>query len=178
LHGVAPMSAEDCLSWGVTGPALRASGSPTDVRRDRPYLAYAALDFDVPIGESGDGFDRMLVVLEELRQSLGMVDQCHKLLSSLGPGAIAASTDDAAGSSGLASSEVPAGEAVETVESSTGELAFFVVSDGSGLPRRVRCRPPSFFHAQAMPVMLRGARLDDLLPTAALLHLVSGECDR
>ena len=68
--------------------------------------------------------------------------------------------------------------AVATVESSTGELAFFVVSDGVGLPRRIRCRAPSFFHAQVLPTMMVGARLDDLLPTVALMHLVSAECDR
>ncbi len=178
LRDVAPMSVDDCLAWGVTGPALRAAGSPMDIRRDRPYLAYSALDFDVPIGETGDDFDRILVVLEEVRQSLGMVEQCHKLLVSLGPGDIIESRDHSVDPAEGAESNVPAGEAVATVESSTGELAFFIVSDGSELPRRIRCRPPSLFHAQAMPAMLRGARLDDLLPTAALLHLVSGECDR
>ena len=73
---------------------------------------------------------------------------------------------------------IPAGEVAISVESSTGELGFFLVSDGEGLPRRIRCRSASFLNAQAMPEMLRGARLDDLLPTAAVLHLVSGECDR
>lgn len=178
LRDVASMSVDDCLAWGVTGPSLRASGCPMDIRRDRPYLAYGALDFDVPIGESGDDLDRMLVVLEELRQSLGMIEQCHKLLSSLGPGVIVVEGGETASASRLPGWEVPAGESVATVESSTGELAFLIVSDGTGAPRRIRCRPPSFFHAQAMPQMLRGARLDDLLPTAALLHLVSAECDR
>ena len=78
----------------------------------------------------------------------------------------------------LAGPEVPAGEVFLSTESSTGELGFLLVSDGGRLPRRVRCRAPSFFHAQALPAMLRGAQLDDLLPTAAVLHLVSGECDR
>jgi NADH-quinone oxidoreductase subunit D len=178
LRDVASMSVDDCLAWGVTGPSLRASGCPMDIRRDRPYLAYGALDFDVPIGESGDDLDRMLVVLEEIRQSLGMIEQCHKLLSSLGPGVVAVEGAETAGASRLPGWEVPAGESVATVESSTGELGFLIVSDGRGSPRRIRCRPPSFFHAQAMPQMLRGARLDDLLPTAALLHLVSAECDR
>jgi len=73
---------------------------------------------------------------------------------------------------------IPAGEVAISIESSTGELGFFLVSDGDGLPRRIRCRSASFLHAQALPEMLRGAHLDDLLPTAAMLHLVSGECDR
>lgn len=176
LRDVAPLSGEEALAWGVSGAMLRATGEPADVRRDAPYLAYAALDFDVPVGETGDDYDRLLVLVEETRQSLGMIDQCHKLLASLGPGAILAEGQGfvSQGDPPL----MPAGEAVATVESSTGELAFWVVADGSGFPQRVRCRAPSFFHAQAMQRLMLGARLDDLLPTAALLHLVSGECDR
>jgi len=170
LRGVAELSAADAIAWGVTGPALRASGASVDLRRDRPYLAYGALDFDVPVGERGDGLDRLLVVVEEIRQSLGMVDQIHKLLVSLGPGESRAAAMD--------SLKLAAGEGVASVEASTGELGFLLASDGDGLPRRVRCRAPSFFHAQALPAMLVGARLDDLLPTAALLHIVGAECDR
>ncbi|MAG34411.1 MAG: hypothetical protein CL908_26340 [Deltaproteobacteria bacterium] len=188
LSEVAPLSREGCEAWGVTGPIARASGSPNDVRRDAPYLRYASVDFDVPVGESGDDFDRLLVVVEEVRQSLRIADQCQSLLRSLGPGAIQASRTGWEGSGApdgsarfeawLEGPPVPAGEVALSVESSTGELGFLVVSDGDGLPRRIRCRAPSFLHAQAMPAMLRGAQLDDLLPTAALLHLVAGECDR
>jgi len=175
LRGVAPLGADDALQWGVTGPTLRAAGAPVDVRRDRPYLAYSALEFEVPIGEAGDDLDRMLVVVEEIRQSLSMIDQCHKLLTSLGAGELRAR--------GTLSGElaIAAGEAVATVESSTGELAFMIAADageGAVRPRRIRCRAPSFFHAQALPKILVGSRLDDLLPTVALLHLVSAECDR
>lgn len=176
LRDVVPMSADDALAWGMSGPPLRATGQPSDVRRDAPYLAYAALDFDVPVGETGDDFDRLLVVVEEVRQSLEMIEQCHKLLASLGPGAILADGFDSA--IGVDPIQLPAGEAVATVESSTGELAFWLVADGTSCPLRVRCRAPSFFHAQAMQSLMIGARLDDLMPTAALLHLVSGECDR
>lgn len=174
LRGVAPLGVEDAMAWGVTGPTLRAAGAPIDVRRDQPYLAYGALDFDVPIGERGDDFDRLLVVIEEIRQSLNMIDQCHKLLTSLGPGETRAARKENGGEEFA----VPQGESVYSTESSTGELGFFVASDGEGLPRRIRCRAPSFFHAQALPAMLVGARLDDLLPTVALIHLVSAECDR
>ncbi len=176
LRDVAPMSREEALAWGMSGPPLRATGEPADVRSKAPYLAYAALDFDVPVGETGDDFDRLLVVVEEVRQSLGIIEQCHKLLASLGPGAILADGFDLA--VGVDPIELPAGEAVVTVEAPTGELAFWVVADGSSCPHRVRCRAPSFFHAQAMQGLMIGARLDDLMPTAALLHLVSGECDR
>lgn len=170
LRGVAELSVGTAIAWGVTGPALRAAGSTQDLRRDRPYLAYGALDFDVPIGERGDGLDRLLVVVEEIRQSLSMLDQIHKLLVSLGPGTVREPEIDAR--------LLASGEGVASIEASTGELGFLLVSDGEGPPRRVRCRAPSFFHAQAMPAMLVGARLDDLLPTAALMHLVGPECDR
>ncbi|MCR9097221.1 MAG: hypothetical protein NXI30_23635 [bacterium] len=170
LRDVAPISADDAIAWGVTGPALRAAGAPLDLRRDRPYLAYGALDFDVPVGERGDGLDRLLVVIEEIRQSLGMVDQCHKLLTSLGPGELCTPGSD--------DLHVASGEGVASVETSTGELGFLLASDGVGLPRRVRCRAPSFYNAQALPAMLIGSRLDDVLPTVALLHIVGPECDR
>ena len=187
LRDVAPLSAEQALAWSVTGPALRATGLPTDLRRDAPYLAYGSVDFDVPIGERGDGYDRLLVVFEEVRQSLRIGDQCVALLESLGPGPI--SVDPPPGlAPGLASENGPgpvaepvglaAGEVAVAIEASTGELGFLLVSDGSALPRRIRCRAPSFFHAQVLPLLLRGAELDDLLPTAAGLHIVSGECDR
>ena len=188
LRDVASLSADDCLAWGVTGPAIRSAGIPIDVRRDAPYLAYGSLDFDIPIGENGDDFDRLLVVAEEIRQSLRIVDQCQGLLASLGPGAIRFAEpgwcepdkgDRAAhAASVLEGPPIPSGEVAVSIESSTGELGFFLVSDGGPLPVRIRCRGASFFHAQAMPEMLRGAQLEDLLPTAAILHLVSGECDR
>jgi NADH:ubiquinone oxidoreductase subunit D len=189
LRNVAPLSVEECLAWGVTGPTLRAAGSPMDVRRDSSYLAYEAVDFDVPTGENGDAFDRLLVVVEEIRQSLRIVAQCQERIAGLGPGSIRVTDpgwlpteegDEASDgfATWLEGPPIPAGETGLSVEGSTGELGFFVVSDGAGMPRRIHCRAPSFLHAQALPTMLRGAHLDDLLPTAALLHLVSGECDR
>jgi NADH-quinone oxidoreductase subunit D len=188
LRDVAAFSVEDCIAWGLTGPVMRAAGLPMDVRRDTPYLAYAAVDFDVPVGENGDDLDRLLVVVEEIRQSLRIVDQCQELLASLGPSVVRLADPgwqelDAVdplerAAIVLEGPMIPAGEVASSIESSTGELGFFLVSDGEGLPRRIRCRAASFLHAQAMPEMLRGAHLDDLLPTAAVLHLVSGECDR
>jgi NADH:ubiquinone oxidoreductase subunit D len=182
LRDTARLSSEDCLAWSVTGPALRAAGTPMDLRRDAPYLAYGSVDFSVPVGERGDDYDRLVVVVEEIRQSMGIAGQCVARLAELGPGPLG--VDDPRWSEvDLREEEVdgpvlPPGEVSVSVESSTGELGFLLVSDGQRLPRRIRCRAPSFFHAQAMPVILQGARLDDLLPTAALMHLVSGECDR
>ena len=188
LRDVAVLSADDCLAWGVTGPSIRAAGIPLDVRRDAPYLAYGSVDFDIPIGENGDDYDRLLIVVEEIRQSLRVVDQCEGLLTSLGPGAIRLAEPgwcdvekenlDAYSASVLDGPGIPSGEAAISIESSTGELGFFLVCDEGALPRRIHCRGASFFHAQAMPAMLRGGQLEDLLPTAAILHLISGECDR
>ncbi len=188
LCDVAPLSAEQCLAWGVTGPSIRAAGMAADVRRDAPYLAYGALDFDIPIGENGDDYDRLLIVVEEIRQSMRIVDQCQGLLASLGPGVIRLQepgwcepdkTDlEAHAAMVLDGPTIPKGELATSIESSTGEMTFLLVSDGGLLPRRFHCRGASFFLAQAMPAMLRGSQLDDLLPTAAILHLVSGECDR
>ncbi len=172
LVDVAPLGADACLALGVTGPCLRAAGVAFDRRRDAPYLAYGALDFDVPIGERGDDYDRLAVVVEEIRQSLRIAEQCVRRLADFErrPGELASTLP------GIL--VVPAGEVALSVETSTGELAFFLASDGDGLPRRIRCRAPSFFHAQSLPATLVHAHLDDLLPTAALFHLVSGECDR
>jgi NADH:ubiquinone oxidoreductase subunit D len=159
-----------------------------DIRRETPYLAYGSIDFDIPIGESGDCFDRLLVVMEEIRQSLRIIDQCLSLLTSLGPGVVRLAQPGWCDPEDIAAAErtqlaldgpdIAPGEHTASIESSTGELGFFVVSDGCSTPRRIRCRAASFHHAQAMPKMLRGAMLDDLLPTAAILHLVAGECDR
>lgn len=188
LREVAALSMEECVAWGVTGPVARAAGVESDIRRDSPYLAYGDVDFDVPVGTNGDDFDRLLVVVEEIRQSLHIADQCQSRLMSLGPGGLRASDPGWGEPEGMELSDwstlmlegpsIPPGEAAVSIESSTGEMGFYLVSDGGSLPRRIRCRSASFFHAQAMPAMLRGAHLDDLLPTAAMLHLVSGECDR
>ncbi len=171
LSGVGVLSAADCLTWSVTGPALRAAGNPMDLRRDAPYLAYGLVDFDVPIGEHGDATDRLLVVIEEIRQSLRILEQCQIRLAELGSGAIRSQSVGE-------EPELAQGAVDFAIESATGELSFFVVSDGQGLPRRIRCRAPSFFHAQALPTMLAGAPLDDLLPTVASMFIVSPECDR
>jgi NADH-quinone oxidoreductase subunit D len=171
LRDVGAMSADECAAWSVTGPALRAAGTPMDLRRDTDYLAYGSVDFEIPIAEHGDGYDRVLVVIEEIRQSLRIVDQCQSRLEGLGPGAIQSSAIDN-------ETVIQAGSANFAIESSTGELGFYVVSDGEGPPRRIRCRAPSFFHAQALSTVLQGAALDDLLPSVASMHIVSPECDR
>lgn len=171
LAEVARLSAETAERWSVTGPALRAAGIAADLRKDAPYLAYGSVDFEVPIAEEGDALSRALVVLAEIRQSLGIVDQSLGWLQELGPGAVASRALDE-------EPVVRQGQQSVAIESSAGQLGFRVVSDGEGPPRRVHCRAPSFFHAHALAPMLAGARVDDLLPAAASMFLLMPECDR
>jgi len=170
LVDVAALDGASARALGVTGPCLRAAGVARDLRRDAPYLAYGELDFALPVGTRGDDFDRLAVVIAEIRESLRMAGQCLARLPDAPP-AFGSGSD-------AADRTVGPGEVAFSVEGSTGELGFLLVSDGGRLPRRLRVRAPSFFHAQALPAALIHARLDDLLPTAALFHLVSAECDR
>ena len=189
------ISQEDCLRYAVTGPILRSTGVPLDVRKAEPYLTYAEIDFDIPVGEVGDNYDRYLVCVEEMHQSLRIVEQCLAKLEELGPGPV--DTLDprvrwpAKGrvfnqmeeliqqfKSVTEGPRVPAGEGYLPIESANGELGFYLVSDGSDVPVKVRCRPPSFINLAPMPGMLRGALLADLIPTFDFINMVGGECDR
>jgi len=195
LKGTGVISREECLRYAVTGPILRSAGVPLDVRKDEPYLVYDQVDFDVPIGEVGDNYDRYLVCVEEMQQSLRIVEQCVAKLEKLGPGPVNALDPrvrwPAKGGvfnrmeqliqhfkSVTEGPLVPAGEAYVAVESANGELGFYLVSDGSAVPVKVRCRPPSFINLAPMPIMLRGAMLADLIPTFDFINMVGGECDR
>ena len=195
LKGTGVISKEDCLRWAVTGPILRSAGVPLDLRKQAPYLVYDQLDFDIPVGEVGDNYDRYLVCVEEMQQSLRIIEQCLAKLEKLGPGPV--NTLDprvrwpAKGrvfnrmeeliqqfKSVTEGPRVPAGEAYHAIESANGELGFYVVSDGSAVPYKVRCRPPSFINLPPMRKMLKGALLADLIPTFDFINMVGGECDR
>ena len=195
LRGTGVISKEDCLRYAVTGPILRSVGVPLDVRKDEPYLKYGEVDFDVPVGEVGDNYDRYLVCVEEMHQSLRIVEQCLTALERIGPGPI--NVDDprvrwpAKGRVFNRMEEliqqfkavtegplVPAGEAYHAIESANGELGFYVVSDGTAVPWKVRCRPPSLINLAPMPLMLRGSMLADLIPTFDFINMIGGECDR
>jgi NADH-quinone oxidoreductase subunit D len=195
LKDTGVISREDCLRYAVTGPILRSAGVPLDLRKAEPYLTYAELDFDVPIGEVGDNYDRYLVCVEEMQQSLRIVEQCLARLEKLGPGPVN-SLDPRVRwpakervfnrmeeliqqfKSVTEGPCVPAGEAYLAIESANGELGFYLVSDGSAVPVKVRCRPPSLINLQPMPMMLHGAMLADLIPTFDFINMVGGECDR
>jgi len=195
MKGTGILSKEDCLRYAVTGPLLRAAGVPLDLRKDEPYLVYDEIDFDVPIGTVGDNYDRYLVCVEEMHQSLRIIEQCVEKLEALGPGPLM-STDSrvrwpakervfnhmeeliAQFKLVTDGPRVPEGEGYFALESANGELGFYLVSDGSAVPYKVRCRPPSMLNLQPMPIMLKGALLADLIPTFDFINMVGGECDR
>lgn len=192
MEGTGVLPKDDLVAFGVTGPLLRAAGVPLDLRRVSPYLVYDRLDFDVPIGEAGDNMDRFLVRCEEIRQSARMIEQC---LTELPGGPV--DVDDPrvrlpAKSEVFGAMEQliaqfklvtegprpPVGEVYQAVEGGNGELGFYLVSDGSGKPYKCRARSPSFANTQAMPPMVEGGMLADVIPTFDMINMIGGECDR
>jgi NADH-quinone oxidoreductase subunit D len=189
---VGVISAEDAVNFGLSGPNLRASGVSYDVRKDRPYYDYDQYDFDVPVGEHGDIYDRYLCRMEEMRQSLRLLQQAIDRLPG-GP----INVDDprlilppkTAAMNDMESMihhfkvvmegvRAPVGESWFSVESSKGELGMYVVSDGGSKPVRWRVRGPSFINIAALPYMIEGALLSDVIAVNASLDIVLGEIDR
>ena len=165
--GVGILNAEDCIALGVTGPVLRASGVKWDLRKAQPYEAYKNFDFDIPTGLNGDTYDRYLVRIEEMRQSVRIIRQA---VDGLPP---ARSWPRC-----RRSSSPPAGEVYHSIEAPKGELGYFIVSDGSTQPYRVRVRPPSFVNLQALDKMVRGLLVADVVAVIGTLDIVLGEVDR
>ncbi|MEO5800058.1 MAG: NADH dehydrogenase (quinone) subunit D [Gemmatimonadales bacterium] len=191
-QGVGAMSAEDAINYSLSGPMLRASGVDYDVRKDRPYLGYDEFDFDVPIGEHGDIYDRYRVRLEEMYQSVRILDQA---LDRLKPGPINVSDPRVIlppKSKAMSDMEAmifhfkqvmegvkpPAGEVYFGVENPKGELGYYLVSDGTAKPVRWRIRPPSFLNLAALPRLCEGALLSDVIAINASVDIVMGEIDR
>ena len=190
--GLGVMSADEATNYGLSGPMLRASGVAYDVRKDFPYLGYETYDFDVPVGTHGDVYDRYLVRMEELRQSVRILEQALVRLPG-GP----VNVDDARvilPSKSKATSEMesmihhfkqvmegprpPIGEAYVVVESPKGEKGYYMVSDGTAKPVRWRIRPPSFVNLAAIPKMVEGHLLSDVIAINASIDIVMGEIDR
>ena len=186
------INAEDAVNYGLTGPNLRASGVSYDVRKDRPYYDYETYDFDVVVGEKGDNFDRYLVRMEEMRQSLRILEQAVARLPE-GPINVdnprlilPGKTDAMADMESMIHHfkvvmegiQAPVGETWFSVESSKGELGFGLVSDGGSKPVRWRIRGPSFINLSALPKMVEGSLLSDVIATNASLDIVLGEIDR
>jgi NADH-quinone oxidoreductase subunit D len=193
VANVGKLSQKDALSLGITGPMLRATGIACDVRKDNPYLGYDTYDFEIPVGHQGDTWDRFMVRLEEVRQSCRILDQAVKRLADDGPinvadpriilpekDAVYHTIEGTIAHFKLVMEGVkpPAGEVYSYTEGGNGELGFFIVSDGSGTPYRVRCRPPSFINLKAAEIFLRGEMIADIVPAFGSVNMIGGECDR
>jgi NADH-quinone oxidoreductase subunit D len=165
--GVGVISAADAVEWGLTGPPLRGSGLKWDIRKVFPYDRYDEVDFDIPIGKNGDTYDRYLVRMEEMRQSVRIIRQC---LDRLPDGPVMAKVPKVI--------KPPAGEVYFSVEGPKGELGYYVVSDGSDKPYRLRVRPACFINLQALPELVRGHLVADMIAVIGTLDIVLGEIDR
>lgn len=191
-QNVAVISIEDAISYGWTGPTLRACGVDYDLRKVEPYYDYETYDFDVIIGTKGDNFDRIYVRLYEIKESVKIIKQALKRLV---PGPIM--TDDKrvalppkihtyGNIEGLMNHfkiimhgiQPPLGEVYDFTESSNGELGFHIVSDGGKYPYRVKCRPPSFMNYAAFPQLVEGGMIADAIATLGSINIIAGELDR
>jgi NADH-quinone oxidoreductase subunit D len=165
--GVGVLTGAECIELGATGPVLRGSGVKWDLRKAQPYAAYDKFEFDIPIGKNGDTYDRYLVRIEEMRQSVRILRQAA---SGIPEGPITAKVPKVL--------RPPAGEVYHSIEAPKGELGYFIVSDGSTQPYRVRVRPPSFVNLQALDKMVRGWLVADVVAVIGTLDIVLGEVDR
>jgi len=186
------MTAEQALDWGFTGPCLRASGVPWDLRRQQPYDVYDRMEFKVPVGRHGDSFDRYLVRMEEMRESIKIILQCLDQMPA-GPvrvqdnkitpprrGEMKRSMEALIHHFKLYTEgyHVPPGETYTAVEAPKGEFGVYLVSDGTNRPYRCKIRSPGFAHLQAMEVLSKGHMLADAVAVIGSLDIVFGEIDR
>jgi NADH-quinone oxidoreductase subunit D len=165
--GIGIISGEECIEWGVTGPVLRASGVEWDLRRAQPYECYDELDFAIPTRVNGDTYDRYIVRVQEMRQSVRILKQC---LDRLEPGEIRGKVPRVI--------KPVAEEVYASIESPKGELGFYCVSNGSNRPYRMHVRPPSFINLQALPRLAKGHLVSDLVALIGTVDIVLGEVDR
>ena len=190
------VSLEEAFAWGFSGVMVRGSGAAWDLRKSQPYECYSELDFDIPIGKNGDNFDRYLIRVQEMRESVKIMKQCvNKLSSAEGQGAVS-STDGKVVPPKRGEMKrsmealihhfklytegykVPAGEVYAAVEAPKGEFGVYLVSDGTKKPYRCRLRAPGFAHLQAMDHLCRGHMLADISAVLGSLDIVFGEVDR
>jgi NADH-quinone oxidoreductase subunit D len=186
------VSAEDAMAWGFTGPMLRGSGVAWDLRKAQPYDVYDEIDFDIPIGKNGDCYDRYLVRVEEMRQSLSIMKQCIEKMPS-GPvlsedgkvspprrGEMKQSMEALIHHFKLYTEgvHVPAGETYTSVEAPKGEFGVYLVADGTNKPYRCKIRAPGFAHLASMDFMCKGHMLADSVAILGSMDVVFGEIDR
>lgn len=192
MDGIAVLSQADAAAWGLTGPVARSTGLAYDVRKDHPYLVYGRFDFDVPVGSTGDNFDRYAVRLEEIYQSMRILEQA---LAAIPQGRIVVDDPRLALPAkretyntieamiahfkiimdGL---HVPAGEVYSYTEGGNGELGFYLVSRGEGRPWKCRVRPPCFANLAVLTKVLPRLFIADVVPTFGMINMIGGECDR
>jgi NADH-quinone oxidoreductase subunit D len=165
--GIGVISPEETIDWGITGPPLRGSGVEWDLRRAQPYECYDELDFVIPTRKNGDTYDRYIVRVQEMRQSVRILRQC---IDKLEPGEIRGKVPRVI--------KPPAEEAYASVESPKGELGFYCVSNGTNRPYRMHARPPSFINLQALPRLAKGHLISDLVALIGTIDIVLGEVDR
>ena len=191
-QGVGKISAEEAIKWAYTGPLLRAAGVSLDLRKAAPYYIYGQLDFDVPIGSTGDCYDRYLVRVAEMRESLKIIEQVAKNVPEgdftiRDRNIVLPEKKDVYGNiEGLMNHFMliikglrpPVGDVYDATEAANGELGFYLVSDGSGRPYRLRVRPPCFAIYQSFPEMVTGGLLSDVISVLGSMNLIAGELDR
>ncbi|WP_296576980.1 NADH-quinone oxidoreductase subunit D [Phreatobacter sp.] len=185
---------DECWAWGFSGVMVRGSGAPWDLRKSQPYECYAELDFDIPIGKNGDCYDRYLIRMEEMRQSVKIMRQCCKLLRET-PGPVSTKDNKVVPpkrgemkrsmealihhfklyTEGF---HVPAGEVYAAVEAPKGEFGVYLVADGTNKPYRCKIRAPGFAHLQAMDFLCKGHLLADVSAILGSIDIVFGEVDR
>jgi NADH-quinone oxidoreductase subunit D len=192
LENVGNISQADAIALSWSGPCLRSTGCAYDVRKAHPYLKYDEVDFDVPVGTRGDNMDRFLVRLGELRNSIKIILECCDRMSDDGP----VNVDDPRVMLPpkqdvyttieatiqhfklvMEGAKVPKGEVYSYTEGGNGELGYYLVSDGTGTPHRVRIRPPCFAITQGLSDLINGSMLSDIVPTFGSLNMIGGECD-
>jgi NADH-quinone oxidoreductase subunit D len=191
-QGLGTISADDALAYGMSGPSLRGSGVAYDLRKAQPYSSYDHFDFDVPVGTNGDVYDRYLVRMQEMRESLRIIEQALANLPS-GPvntldrkvappprNEINTSMESLIHHFKLVTEgfSVPRGQVYQAVESPRGELGFYMVSDGSNRPYRVKVRAPSFSNLHALPYMVKGELIADVVAVIGSIDIVLGDVDR
>ncbi|MCA0318560.1 MAG: NADH-quinone oxidoreductase subunit D [Proteobacteria bacterium] len=185
---------DECWAWGFSGVMVRGSGAPWDLRKSQPYECYAELDFDIPIGKNGDCYDRYLIRMEEMRQSVKIMKQCCKLLRET-PGPVSAKDQKVVPPKRAEMKRsmealihhfklytegfhVPAGEVYACVEAPKGEFGVYLVADGTNKPYRCKIRAPGFAHLQAMDFLCKGHMLADVSAILGSIDIVFGEVDR
>ena len=192
MAGVGALSREDALATGCTGPILRSAGVDYDVRKDHPYSIYPELEFDVPVGTTGDCYDRYLVRIEEMKQSISLLRQCTASIPegpvmvddprvALPPKRDAYNTIESMirhFKHVVDGIRVPPGETYAFVEGGNGELGFFIIADGTGRPYKLYCRAPSFVHLSTAGQLIHNHLIADVVPIFGMINMIGGECDK